>query len=141
MVELRAQRGGQRGQHGDELFRGQRDADDAGGGRENLFRGARKDFRRGSAGGARGGQARFSGGTVGVPGVDGDNANLVPERRRFSLSMIKGAAVTRLAVNAAAAFAGELAMMRAKSVRPLCFEASFGRAELKAFGQQKLGCV
>ena len=68
-------RTGEHGHRGDELFRRQRDADDAGGGRKDFLRSAPKDFSGGCAGGACGGQARFAGGTVGVAGVDGDHAD------------------------------------------------------------------
>jgi len=48
-----------------------------------------------------------------------------PVARRFSLSTMRGAAVTRLAVKAAAALAGWSATIRAKSVRPLFLRPAF----------------
>jgi hypothetical protein len=64
-------------------------------------------------------QPGLAGGAVGVAGVDGHGAHLASGHRRCCLSTMSGAAMTRLAVKAAAALAGASATMRAKSVRPL----------------------
>ena len=70
-----AERCGKSGQDGDELFRGQRDADDAGGRWKNLFRAAAENAGGGGAGGAGGAETGLASGTVGIAGVDGDNAH------------------------------------------------------------------
>jgi hypothetical protein len=134
VVELRAERCGEGGKDGDQLFRGKRDADDAGGGRKDFLGQAAEDFGGGVAGGARGGQTGFAGGAVGVAGVDGDYANMLPVARRLSLSTMSGAAMTRLEVNAAAALAGLSATMRAKSVRPLFLRPALMAPNLKPRG-------
>jgi len=59
-----------------------------------------------------------------------------PEARRFSLSTMSGAAMTRLAVKAAAAEAGVSATMRAKSVRPLFFSPALVAPNLKPRGMR-----
>jgi hypothetical protein len=105
---------------GDEFFRRERDADDAGGRGKTSSAGHAEDSAAAASQVARAAAMPWlARGAVGVAGVDGDYADRLPEARRFSLSMISGAAVTRLAVKAAAALAGASATMRAKSVRPL----------------------
>ena len=75
VVELRTQRRGERGENGDQLFRRQGDADDAGGRGENLLGRAIEDRGGGGAGDAGGDHAGLTSGAVGVAGVDGGHAN------------------------------------------------------------------
>ena len=75
VIGFRAEGGGKFGKRGNEFFRRQRDADDAGGGREDFFRLAVKGFGGGFAGGARGVDAGLADRAVGVAGVDGDDAH------------------------------------------------------------------
>ena len=56
-----------------------------------------------------------------APALIATTRTLPPVERRCSLSTISGTAVTRFAVNAAAALAGASATISAKSVRPLAF--------------------
>src|SRR5947209_2580321 len=57
-----------------------------------------------------------------------------PVARRCSWSTSRGAAFTRLAVNAAAALDGASATINAKSVRPLAFNPAFVAPKRKPFG-------
>ena len=59
-----------------------------------------------------------------------------PVARRFSWSTMSGAAMTRLAVKAAAALAGVSATMRAKSVRPLFLRPALAAPNLKPWGSR-----
>src|ERR1035438_846825 len=63
---------------------------------------------------------------------------LPPVARRCSLPIISGAAVTRLAVKAAAALAGKSATMRAKSARPLALRPALAAPKRKPLGIKNL---
>ena len=73
-----------------------------------------------------------------LPALIATTRTLPPEARRFSLSIISGAAVTRLAVKAAAALAGASATMRAKSVRLLFLRPALVAPNLKPWGRRNL---
>ena len=75
-----AERGSKIGQHRDQLFRGQRNADDSGRRRKHLFGAAVEGLCRGGAGGARGIEPGLSRGAVGVARVDGHHAHMAAGR-------------------------------------------------------------
>ena len=74
--DLRSERCGELRQGGDELFRRQGNADDAGGGGEDLFWPAGKCLGGCAAGGAGRIEPGLTGGAVGVARIDGDDADL-----------------------------------------------------------------
>ena len=76
VVGLRADGFGKVRQCGDEFFRRQRNADDAGGGWEDFFWLAAECFGCGFAGGAGCIDTGLTHGAVGVAGIDGDDADL-----------------------------------------------------------------
>src|SRR5580658_2791777 len=69
-----------------------------------------------------------------LPALITATRTLPPVARRFSLSIVSGAACTRLAVKAAAALAGSSATIKARSVRPLCFSPALAAPKRKPFG-------
>ena len=91
------------------------------------------------AGGARGIEAGLPAAQLALPALMATTRTRPPVARRFSLSMMSGAAVTRLAVKAAAALAGSSATIRAKSGAAALLEAGLGGAETKAAGNEELG--
>ena len=136
MTRVSAERGSKLGQRRDQLFRGQRNANDPGRRRKNLFGAAAEGLRSGGAGGARGTQPGLARGAVGIAGIDGHHAHTPAGRAsNVCLSMMRGAAITRFEVNAAAALAGASATIRAKSGRPLAFRPAFAGSKSKAAGR------
>src|SRR5579863_6800116 len=72
-----------------------------------------------------------------LPALMATTRTLAPDAARFSLSTIRGAAMTRFEVNAAAALAGTSAAISAKSVRPLAFRPALVAPNLNPRGTRK----
>ena len=106
--------------------------------RKYLFGAAAKDASRGGAGLARSPQSRFAGRAVCISGIDRNHTDFPPVALRFSLSMSRGAAVTRFDVNAAAALAAASATITAKSGRPLALRPALVAAKRKPRGMNWL---
>ena len=74
-----------------------------------------------------------------LPAFTATTRTLPPVALKCSLSTISGAAVTRLAVNAAAALAGSSATISAKSVRPLAFRGRGRRLQIGSRVESETG--
>ena len=125
----------------DELFRGQRNADDAGGGREDFFWLAGEDVGGGFAGGAGCVEPGLARGAVGVAGVDGDDAHFAAGGAEVLLSTMSGAALTRLAGEGCGSAGGGVGDDQGEVGASALLEAGFGGSEAEAAGNDKLGKV
>ncbi len=123
------ERRGKIGQHCGQLFRRQRNADDAGRRRKHLLGAAIESLCRGGTGGARGLEPGRPAAQLALPALMATTRTWPPVALRCCLSMMSGAAITRFDVNAAAALAGASATIRAKSVRPLAFRPALPAAK------------
>ena len=130
---------GQTGQRGNEFFRGQRNADDASGRGEDFFGRQPKVSAAALQVARAASRPAWPAAQLALPALMATTRTLPPVARRCSLSTISGAAVTRLAVKAAAALAGASATMRAKSVRPLCLSPALAAPKRKPRGSTQIG--
>ena len=127
------------GSDGDEFFRRQRHADDAGRRWKDLFRAA-TEARAAAAQVARAALKPASpAAQLALPALMATTRTRPPVALRCSLSMMSGAAMTRLAVKAAAALAGASATMRAKSGRPLAFRPALAAPNRNPRGMRIVG--
>jgi len=141
VVELRAERESQSRHNRNQFLHRERNANDAGGRREDFLGPALEDFRRGRTGGSSCRQSRFARGTIGIAGVNRNQPHTACGCTQIFLVDNQRSGYYAVGSKGRGCACRRVCSDEGKVGAAALLEARLGGPEAKAARNEELGCI